>query len=76
MSSRRMRCSVGFDLFATDPVVTAADALVKTVVQRYGESNVTLEGLRTAALAAKADPLVDFSIACRRDLHLLLRGTH
>ena len=63
-------------LVATTPVVATADALVKTVVQRYGDENVSLEGLRTAALAATSDPLSAFSTACRKDLQQLLRRSH
>jgi hypothetical protein len=56
-----------------DSVVDAAEEIVRNIVQRYGEINVTLEDLRDAALAAKADPLKRFSTTCRKDLQRLAR---
>jgi hypothetical protein len=53
--------------------VHAAEEIVRNIVQRYGEINVTLEDLREAALAAKADPLKRFSTTCRKDLQRLAR---
>ncbi len=60
-------------LVSPDDVVRAAEELVKDIVQRYGETNMTLEDLREAALAAKADPLKRFSTTCRKDLQRLAR---
>jgi hypothetical protein len=60
-------------LVSQDDVVRAAEEMVWNIVQRYGETNVTLEDLREAALTAKADPLKRFSSACRKDLHRLAR---
>jgi hypothetical protein len=60
-------------LVSPDDVVRAAEELVKDIVQRYGETNMTLEDLREAALAAKADPLKRFSTTCRKDLMRLAR---
>ena len=54
-------------LIGSEPVVRAAEEMVRLIVQRYGESNITLEDLRTAALTSRADPLHLFSTACRRD---------
>lgn len=62
-------------LFASEPVVLAADGLVKRIVEHYGDPNLTAEQIRAAALAAKADPLEVFSFACRKELcDLLQRG--
>ena len=61
-------------LSASEPVVRAAEDVVKLIVTRYGEENLTLEDLRTAALA-KADPFDLFSTACRRDLYSLTHWT-
>jgi hypothetical protein len=62
-------------LIATEPVVHAAEAFVKVVVRNYGEPNLTVEQMRSAALSAKAEPLDVFSMACRRELRMiLLRG--
>ena len=60
-------------LLGSPPVVRAAEDFVKIVVQHYGEPNVTLEQIRSAALAAKADPLVHFSAACRKELRDILK---
>jgi hypothetical protein len=60
-------------LFASEPVVAAAEDLVKRIVEHYGSPNLTVEQVRTAALTAAADPLDVFSFACRKELQLLLR---
>ncbi len=60
-------------LFASEPVVSAAEGLVKQIVEHYGDPNLSVEQIRTAALAAKADPLGVFSFACRKELRDLLR---
>lgn len=62
-------------LLATEPVVRAAEGFVKLIVRHYGDPNLTLEEIRTAALSEKADPLDVFSFACRRELRdILQRG--
>ena len=60
-------------LLGSPHVVKAAEDFVKIVVQHYGEPNVTLEQMRSSALAAKADPLGPFSAACRKELRDILR---
>jgi hypothetical protein len=55
-------------LFASEPVVQAAELFVKRIVQHYGEPNLTVEEIRAAALSARADPLAVFSLACRKEL--------
>lgn len=60
-------------LFASEPVVTAAEDLVRRIVEHFGNPNLTTEQIRAAALAAKADPLDVFSFACRKELQDLLR---
>jgi hypothetical protein len=60
-------------LLATDPVVTAAEDFVKLIVKHYGDPNLTLEEIRTAALSEKADPLDVFSFACRKELRDILK---
>lgn len=60
-------------LVSPDDVVHDAEETVRNIVQRSGETNVTLEDLREAALAAKADPLKRFSTTCRKDLRRLAR---
>lgn len=60
-------------LLASPPVVKAAEEFVKLIVQHYGEPNITMEEMRTSALAAKVDPLAVFSLACRKELRDVLR---
>lgn len=61
-------------LTASKRVVEAAEAVAKLIVQRYGEPNVSFEELRIAALVSNADPLHNFSIACRDDLYSVAHG--
>jgi hypothetical protein len=60
-------------LLASEPVVRAAEDFIKLIVQHYGDPNLTLEEIRTAALSQKADPLDVFSFACRRELRDILQ---
>jgi hypothetical protein len=60
-------------LLASPPVVHAAEAFVKVIVEQYGNPNLTVEQMRSAALAAKADPLDIFSIACRKEIRAILQ---
>jgi predicted methyltransferase len=60
-------------LMATEPVVRAAEAFVKLIVTHYGEPNLTVEQIRSAALSAKAEPLDVFSLACRKELRMILK---
>ena len=63
-------------LFASEPVVLAAEEFDKQIVAHYGKPNLSVEQIRTAALSAKADPLDVFSFACRKELrNMLPRGT-
>jgi predicted methyltransferase len=58
---------------ASEPVVRAAEAFVKLIVTHYGEPNLTVEQIRSAALSAKAEPLDVFSLACRKELRMILK---
>jgi hypothetical protein len=60
-------------LLASEPVLSASEDLVKRIVERFGEPNLTIEQLRAVALSAKADPLDVFSSACRKELRDLLQ---
>lgn len=60
-------------LISTDPVVHAAEAFIKRIVAHYGEQNLTIEQLRSAALSSKGEPLDLFSLACRKELRMILR---
>jgi hypothetical protein len=60
-------------LMATEPVVHEAETFVKLIVTRFGEPNLTVEQIRTAALSTTAEPLDRFSLACRRELRNILK---
>jgi hypothetical protein len=60
-------------LLASPSVVKAAEDLVRLIVRHYGEPNLTMEEMRSSALAAKADPLDIFSSACRKELRAILQ---
>jgi len=60
-------------LMASEPVVHTAESFVKKIIQHYGEPNLSIEQLRSAALSANADPLEAFSLACRKELQDILR---
>lgn len=60
-------------LFASEPVVLGAEELVKRIVARYGEANLSVDELRRAALASKADPLETFSLACRNEMREIVQ---
>jgi hypothetical protein len=56
-------------LFASPGVLEAAEAFVKKLVATYGEKNMTIEQIKSAALEQHADPLNDFALKCRSELH-------
>ena len=60
-------------LMATEPVVRAAEAFVKRIVTHYGEPNLTVDQIVSAALSAKGEPLDVFSLACRKELRVILQ---
>ena len=55
-------------LFASGSVLEAADAFVKKLVERYGEKNMSIDQMKSAALEQHADPLNDFALRCRAEL--------
>jgi hypothetical protein len=59
-------------LLASEPVLKAAEILVRQIVKQYGEPNLTIEETRAAAIAPKADPLDVFTFACRGELEEIL----
>ena len=58
-------------LIASEPVIAAAEEFARCVIARYGEPNLTLEGLRDAAFASQVDPLYAFSSRCREEIKTL-----
>src|SRR5262249_50603512 len=55
-------------LVATDPVLAAADACVRQIIDLYAKPNLTVEQIRLAFERDRVDPIRDFSVACRREL--------
>jgi hypothetical protein len=55
-------------LFASGSVLEAAEAFVKKLVERYGEKNMSIDQMKSAALEQHADPLNDFALRCRAEL--------
>jgi len=56
-------------LFASEDVLQAAEAFVKKLVGTYGENNMSIEQIKTAALEQHVDPLNEFALKCRAELH-------
>ena len=56
-------------LFASRSVLEAAEAFVKKLVEKYGGKNMTIEQIESAALEQHADPMSDFALKCRSELH-------
>jgi hypothetical protein len=61
-------------LFASEPVLTSAEAFVRTLVAKFGEHNLSVAELRTVALEQHADPLNDFALKCRSELRQIYTG--
>jgi hypothetical protein len=55
-------------LFASESVLEAAEEFVKTLILKYGEDNMSIEELETAALELHANPLSAFALKCRSEL--------
>jgi len=55
-------------LFASEPVLTSAEAFVRILVKKFGENNLSVAELKAAALEQHADPLNDFAMKCRYEL--------
>jgi hypothetical protein len=55
-------------LFSSDSVLEAAGAFVKTLVEKYGEKNMSIDQIKSAALEQPADPLNDFALKFRAEL--------
>ena len=55
-------------LFASESVLEAAEDFVKKLIAKYGERNMSIEELETAALEQHANPLSAFALKCRSEL--------
>ena len=55
-------------LVAPDPVLAAAEACCRQLVDLYAKPNMTVEQIRLAFERDRLDPINDFSVACRKEL--------
>jgi hypothetical protein len=55
-------------LVAADPVLAAAEACIRQIVDLYLRPNMTVEQIRLAFERDRLDPIKDFSVACRKEL--------
>jgi hypothetical protein len=61
-------------LVAADPVLVAAEACCRQIVDLYSEPNMTIEQIRVAFERDRVDPIKDFSTACRTELLEITAG--
>ena len=61
-------------LFASEPIIDAAEQFGKQMTRRFGEPAMTIEALRSATLTHHVDPLNVFSSRCREELRFFFRG--
>ena len=55
-------------LVAADPVLAAAEACCRQLVDLYAKPTMTVEQVRVAFERDRLDPIRDFSVACRTEL--------
>ena len=55
-------------LEATDPVLAAAEACIRQIIDLYAKPNLTVEQIRLAFERDRFDPIRDFSVACQKEL--------
>lgn len=55
-------------LVATDPVLAAAEACIRQIIDLYAKPNMTVEQIRLAFERDRLDPISDFSAASRNEL--------
>ena len=55
-------------LVATEPVLAAAEACLRQIIDLYAKPNLTVEQIRLAFERDRLDPISDFSVACRQEL--------
>ncbi len=61
-------------LFSSVRVVDAAEKLLRHIVAQYGESNLSIEEVRSLELEHPEQSLKSFSMACRQELEEIQRG--
>jgi hypothetical protein len=59
-------------LFASKPVIEAAEAFAMKITKLYGEQALSIQDLRNATLAPHVDPLNGFSSRCREEMRIFL----
>lgn len=60
-------------LYASRPVIDAAEEFAALITRTYGSAPVPIEDLRSATLAPHVDPLNSFSSRCREELRQVFR---
>ena len=61
-------------LVATDPVLYAAEACIRQIIDLYAKPNMTVEQIRLAFERDRLDPPRDFSVACRKEFLAIAGG--
>ena len=61
-------------LVATNPVLDAAEACIRQIIDLYAKPTMTVEQIRLAFERDGLDPIKDFSIACRKELLQIAGG--
>jgi hypothetical protein len=61
-------------LVATQPVLAAAEACIRQIIDLYAKPNMTAEQIRLAFERDRLDPVKDFSVACRKELLAIAGG--
>jgi hypothetical protein len=61
-------------LVATDPVLGAAEACTRQIIDLYAKPNMTVEQIRLAFERDRLDPIGDFSVACRKEFLQIAGG--
>jgi hypothetical protein len=61
-------------LVAADPILAAAEACCRQLVDLYAKPNMTVEQIRVAFQRDRLDPIREFSVACRKELREIAAG--
>lgn len=61
-------------LSASDPVLAAAEEVLRQVTEQYFSPNLSVEELRALVRSASADPIKRFGDACRSELKSMKRA--
>ncbi len=60
-------------LLSSEPVLVAAEACCRRIVDFYSEPNLSVDQIRATFEEDNFDPLKEFSAACRAELHKFSR---